>query len=63
MDEFGDEEKIKPINETSSFKGKSCFKREKGQSKFAVKIVEPENKNEEQEKEEFKERRKKETSI
>ena len=58
MDEFGDEEKIKPINETSSFKGKSCFKREKGQSKFAVKIVEPENKNEEQEKEEFKERRK-----
>jgi len=60
MDDFGDEEKIKPINETSSFKGKSCFKREKekGQSKFAVKIIEPENKNEEQEKEEFKERRK-----
>ena len=58
MDDFGDEEKIKPINETSSFKGKSCFKKEKGQSKFAVKIVEPENKNEDQEKEEFKERRK-----
>ena len=60
MDEFGDEEKIKPINQSSSFKGKSCFKKEKekGPSKFAVKIVEPENKNEEQEKEEFKERRK-----
>ena len=60
MDDFGDEEKIKPINQSSSFKGKSCFKKEKekGPSKFAVKIVEPENKNEEQEKEEFKERRK-----
>ena len=62
MDDFGDEEKIKPINQSSSFKGKSCFKKDKdkdkGVSKFAVKIVEPENKNEEQEKEEFKERRK-----
>ena len=62
MDDFGDEEKIKPINQSSSFKGKSCFKKDKdkdkGVSKYAVKIVEPENKNEEQEKEEFKERRK-----
>ena len=62
MGDFGDEEKIKPINQSSSFKGKSCFKKDKdkdkGVSKFAVKIVEPENKNEEQEKEEFKERRK-----
>ena len=60
MDDFGDEEKIKPINQSSSFKGKSCFKKDKdkGVSKFAVKIIEPENKNEEQEKEEFKERRK-----
>ena len=47
---FGDEEKLKPINQTSSFKGKSCFKKEKekDKSKFAVKINAPEpTKNEE----------------
>ena len=62
-DEFGEEDKIKPINETSNFKGRSCFKKEKDKdtSKVAVKIVEPESKKEEKEdeaKEEFKERRK-----
>ncbi len=55
---FGDEEKVKPINQTSSFK-KSCLKKDKdkAQSKFAVKINAPETKNDEQT-EEFKERRK-----
>ena len=59
-DEFGEEDKIKPINETSNFKGKSCFKKEKDKdtSKIAVKIVEPESKKEDEAKEEFKERRK-----
>ena len=61
---FGDEEKVKPINQTSSFKGKSCLKKDKDkdkpQSKFAVKInaPEPSHKNEEQPTEEIKERRK-----
>ena len=58
---FGDEEKLKPINQTSSFKGKSCFKKEKekDKSKFAVKINAPEpTKNEENVNEEVKERRK-----
>ena len=58
---FGDEEKIKPINQTSSFKGKSCFKKEKEKekSKFAVKINAPDsNKKEENTNEEVKERRK-----
>ena len=58
---FGDEEKIKPINQTSSFKGKSCFKKEKEKekSKFAVKINAPDsNKKEENANEEVKERRK-----
>ena len=58
---FGDEEKLKPINQTSSFKGKSCFKKEKekDKSKFAVKINVPEpTKNEENVNEEVKERRK-----
>ena len=49
---FGDEEKVKPINQTSSFKGKSCLKKDKDkpQTKFAVKInaPEPSHKNEEQ---------------
>ena len=59
-----EEEKLKPINQTSSFKGKSCFKKDKdkGQSKPSVKIIEPENQtnkdDEEQSKEEIKERRK-----
>ena len=59
-----EEEKLKPINQTSSFKGKSCFKKDKdkGQSKPSVKIIEPENQtnkdDEEQSKEEVKERRK-----
>ena len=59
-DEFGEEDKIKPINETSNFKGKSCFKKEKDKdpNKCAVKIIEPESKKEDEEKEEFKERRK-----
>ena len=58
--DFGEEDKIKPINETSNFKGKSCFKKErdKDAGKAAVKIVEPENKKEGESKEEFKERRK-----
>jgi len=59
-----EEEKLKPINQTSSFKGKSCFKKDKdkGQSKPSVKIIEPENQtnkdDEEHSKEEVKERRK-----
>ena len=59
-DEFGEEDKIKPINETSNFKGKSCFKKEKDKdpNKCAVKIIEPESKKEDEGKEEFKERRK-----
>ena len=59
-DEFGEEDKVKPINETSNFKGRSCFKKEKDKdtSKIAVKIVEPESKKEDEAKEEFKERRK-----
>ena len=59
-DEFGEEDKIKPVNETSNFKGKSCFKkdRDKDASKAAVKIVEPEKQKEDESKEEFKERRK-----
>ena len=59
-DEFGEEDKIKPVNETSNFKGKSCFKkdRDKDASKVAVKIVEPEKQKEDEPKEEFKERRK-----
>jgi len=59
-DEFGEEDKIKPVNETSNFKGKSCFKkdRDKDASKAAVKIVEPEKQKEDEPKEEFKERRK-----
>ena len=59
-DEFGEEDKIKPINETSNFKGKSCFKKDKDKdaSKAAVKIVEPESQKEDEAKEEFKERRK-----
>ena len=58
--EFGEEDKIKPVNETSNFKGKSCFKKEKDKdpNKNAVKIIEPENKKEDEEKGEFKERRK-----
>ena len=63
--EFGEEEKIKPINLTSSFKGKSCLKKEKEKekekSKFGVKIVAPEpqpQKKEENPSEEVKERRK-----
>ena len=65
---FGEEEKLKPINQTSSFKGKSNLKKdkEKGQSKFAVKINIPEkpsNKNEEQTNEEVKERRKRRTQF
>ena len=60
---FGNEEKIKPINETSSFKGKSCFKKEKekDRSKFAVKIMAPDpspKKSVEPNNEEVKERRK-----
>ena len=60
---FGNEEKIKPINETSSFKGKSCFKKEKekDRSKFAVKIIAPDpspKKSVEPNNEEVKERRK-----
>ena len=59
-DEFGEEDNIKPVNETSNFKGKSCFKkdRDKDASKAAVKIVEPEKQKEDESKEEFKERRK-----
>ena len=59
-DEFGEEDKIKPINETSNFKGKSCFKKEKDKdpNRCAVKIIEPESKKEDEGKEEFKERRK-----
>ena len=59
-DEFGEEDKIKPVNETSNFKGKSCFKKDKDKdaSKAAVKIVEPEKQKEDEPKEEFKERRK-----
>ena len=59
-DEFGEEDKIKPVNETSNFKGKSCFKkdRDKDASKAAVKILEPEKQKEDEPKEEFKERRK-----
>ena len=58
--EFGEEDKIKPVNETSNFKGKSCFKKEKDKdpNKCAVKIIEPESKKEDEGKEEFKERRK-----
>jgi len=58
--EFGEEDKIKPINETSNFKGKSCFRKErdKDAGKAAVKIIEPESKKEDESKEEFKERRK-----
>ena len=52
---FDEEGKVKSINETSSFKGKSCFKKDKdkGQSKFAVKIIDPEpsKKNDEHPKE------------
>ena len=57
---FGDEGKIKPVNETSSFKGKSCFKKEKekDKSKFAVKIKAPEQPQKEVTNEEVKERRK-----
>ena len=60
---LGEEEKIKPVNLSSSFKGKSRLKKdkEKGQSKFAVKIKEPEkeeDKNDENLGEEIKERRK-----
>ena len=61
---FAEEEKIKPINQTSLFKGKSCLKKEKekGQNKFAVKIKEPEEQKEkdngQENNEEFKERRK-----
>ena len=57
---FGDEGKIKPVNETSSFKGKSCFKKEKekDKSKFAVKIKAPEPSQKEVTNEEVKERRK-----
>ena len=60
---FGEEEKLKPINQNSSFKGKSNLKKdkEKHQSKFAVKINAPEassRKNDEQPTEEIKERRK-----
>ena len=60
---FGNEEKLKPINETSSFKGKSCFKKEKekDRSKFAVKIMAPDpspKKSVEPSNEEVKERRK-----
>ena len=57
---FGDEGKIKPVNETSSFKGKSCFRKEKekDKSKFAVKIKAPEQPQKEVTNEEVKERRK-----
>ena len=57
---FGDEGKIKPVNETSSFKGKSCFRKEKekDKSKFAVKIKAPEQPQKEVTSEEVKERRK-----
>ena len=57
---FGDEGKIKPVNETSSFKGKSCFRKEKekDKSKFAVKIKAPEPSQKEVTNEEVKERRK-----
>ena len=57
---FGDEGKIKPVNETSSFKGKSCFikEKEKDKSKFAVKIKAPEQPQKEVTNEEVKERRK-----
>ena len=57
---FGDEGKIKPVNETSSIKGKSCFKKEKekDKSKFAVKIKAPEQPQKEVTNEEVKERRK-----
>ena len=58
---FDEEGKIKSINETSSFKGKSCFKKDKdkGQSKFAVKIIDPElsKKNDEHPKEEIERRK------
>ena len=59
----GEEEKIKPVNLSSSFKGKSILRKEKDkvQSKFAVKIKEPEkaeDKNDGNGGEEFKERRK-----
>ena len=65
---FGEEEKLKPIKQTSSLKGKSKLKKdkEKGQSKFAVKINAPEkpsHKNEDQNNEEFKERRKRRTQF
>ena len=65
---FGEEEKLKPIKQTSSLKGKSKLKKdkEKGQSKFAVKINVPEkssHKNEDQNNEEFKERRKRRTQF
>jgi calcium-dependent protein kinase len=57
---FGDEGKIKPVNETSSFKGKSCFRKEKekNKSKFAVKIKAPKQPQKEVTNEEVKERRK-----
>ena len=61
---FAEEEKIKQVNQTSLFKGKSCLKKEKekGQNKHAVKIKESEDQKEkgdnQQNEEEFKERRK-----
>ena len=58
---FDEEGKIKTVNETSAFKGKSCFKKDKdrGQNKLAVKIKEPEpsKTNDEHPKEEIERRK------
>ena len=58
---FDEEGKIKTVNETSAFKGKSCFKKDKdrGQNKPAVKIKEPEpsKTNDEYPKEEIERRK------
>ena len=62
-DHVGQEDRLKPINQTSSFKGKSCFKKDKDkpQGKLGVKINAPESKDktDDQESSQFKERRKK----
>ena len=59
-DDDKEKKESKPINLTSSFKNKSCLKKDKDKSKFAVKINAPDpQKNEDIQNEEVKERRKK----